>query len=255
MILSIVRCSYYKKNTQAQSVKETEVLGNGVEVIGPIIGPNISAMRNYGARKAKGQWILFVDHDCNYSIEKTLKILSVIKNSSNNFGAFSGVYKQATNSYFQKSYDRIQRLWVLKGLHKESRRPLRKANHLLGGCLVVKKSIWQEAQGFDESIGWGGEETEFVQRIQKLGYETGIAYSLRTKHRCDIGFFGFLKRAWVQNFNRGFYDIKIFQKEKTYKVKKIASIGVIGASALVLFVSVSMVGFWSGIAASMMTKS
>lgn len=257
MILSIVRCSYYKKNTSSQSIKNRKFINSDIEVIGPVIGANVSAMRNYGASLAQGEWILFVDHDCSYSTEKILKIVEQIRDTQSNIGAFSGVYRQETTTYLQKAYDRIQRLWVLKGLQNRPEKYVRKASHLLGGCLVVKKSIWQEVQGFDENIGWGGEETEFIQRVQKLGYETGVTYSLRVAHKCNIGFLGFLKRAWVQNFNRGFYDIKTLSKNKKPQTlqAKLFPVKIIGTAALALFGSVSLIGFLSGTVISAITRS
>ncbi|MCJ8276763.1 MAG: glycosyltransferase [Bdellovibrionales bacterium] len=229
------------------ALKECHKINDEVEVIGPVVGPNISAMRNFGASQANGEWVLFVDHDCHYNIDKVLKIIETLKDQKD-LAAFSGVYKQTTTSLIQKTYDRIQRLWVLKGADRKGGKHLRMAHNLLGGCLVVRKSVWEKLNGFNETIGWGGEETEFIQRIHSLGYKTAVSYSWRVQHDCKIGLFGFMKRAWMQNFNRGLYQIKSINDQKSYQYKEISVFNRELSRPLILtvFASVSLLAFWSG---------
>lgn len=249
MILSIVRSSQYIRGSKPQLLQESFTQGN-IEWVGPVVGPNIASMRNFGAEKASGEWILFVDEDCEINTDKVLKIIEQIENGHSSWGAFAGVYKQKTKSKIQQTYNRIQRLWVLKGL-QEKQGLRHKGNHLLGGCLVVKKEAWEKAHGFCEKIGWGGEEFDFILRLQRVGYETGVSYSFRVNHESKIGIFGFIKRAWKQNYNRGFYKIAPITHEKNniFSFK----LALTHSMFISLFWSVAQVGFILGLLNSRLT--
>ena len=241
MVLSIVRSSQYIKGSQPCLNKATSC-ANSIEEIGPVTGPSIASMRNFGAKQARGEWILFVDEDCEINEKKVLKLIEKMEKKNSSLGAFAGVYKQKTHSKIQKTYDRIQRLWVLKGL-QEKRSYQGNANHLLGGCLIVKRQAWEKACGFNEKIGWGGEEFDFILRLQKAGYQTAVTYSLRVPHSSQIGIFGFIKRAWRQNYNRGFYKIK---PEEKLKNKMPTSFLWKQPMFTSLFATVAIFGFFSG---------
>ena len=62
--------------------------------------------------------------------------------------------------------------------------------------------------GFNEDMGWGGEERDFVERLQKKGFGTAVSFSLSVLHTNNINFFGFLKRSWYQNFNGAYYGLR-----------------------------------------------
>ena len=205
MLLSIIECSDYKKcdNWQNQTLKPQE-LENDIEVVGPVKGPSVSVMRNRGASVAKGRWLFFKDQDCQIDVTK-LKSRVQQMESQKDSSVVGGIYKCQTSGHFARIYNCIQRRWVLGGLN-----PARKdeAQHLLGGALLVPAKIYQEVGPFNESIGWGAEETDWVQRALQLKVSSKVSYRLIVHHQNNLGFFGFLRRAWFQNFNNAYFGVE-----------------------------------------------
>ena len=207
MLLSIVECS--------DSLLESDFLkppkrnhNKEIEIIGPVLGPNVAAMRNRGARAAKGRWIFFKDKDCRIPIEKIIELIMKIETQFLPFSCIGGRYQLLGSGYWMRVYHRIQRQWVHQGLFDSSVRGLFPGSHLLGGALLVKKQAFDQIEGFCERIGWGGEERDFVKRLQEQGFKTAVSFSLCVVHENSMGFFGFLKRAWFQNFNGGYFRMK-----------------------------------------------
>ncbi len=202
--LSIVECSDYSKYRGMVEVGTVTRLAT-FEKIGPVLESNASKMRNRGAIEATGEWIFFKDHDCTVDVEILKKVL---KNHSD-YDVIGGIYKiNYEGSYFSKIYNKIQRKWLLKGIvNRQKNLPL--TRHLLGGAVAVKRSVFEESGGFSEIIGWGGEETDFIRRLSLSGKKIGISYRLKVYHsNKGLSFFGFLKRAWVQNFNLTYFRIQ-----------------------------------------------
>ena len=199
MLLSIVECSNYKNYSKKSPPPKRNQVGIDVEIIGPVYAENVAAMRNIGAEMAKGEWIFFKDSDCDIPVEEIKAILV----DAPKVDAIGGLYKTENSNYLGQAYHRIQKQWVMQGLDF-----IRRDRHLLGGALLVKKDAFKQIGGFNREIGWGGEETEFVSKMHELGFKTEVDYRLQVKHDKKMTWKGFLKRAWFQNFNHLYYNIK-----------------------------------------------
>lgn len=219
MLISIVECSDYRNApTKSQSISVKKI-SEDVETVGPVSGPNVSAMRNAGAKKCSAEWIFFKDEDCSVDVFRIREIIKELEKEKNSARIVSGVYRTSRSTLWAKAYDRIQRKWVQMGLGDRMAKGFRSSSHLLGGALLVHRRTFQKFEGFNEAIGWGGEETEWVQRLRTNGIETGVCYRLRVIHQNDLGFLGFIKRAWFQNFHssfHGFSSNKNYQKSLSY---------------------------------------
>ncbi len=200
MLLSIVECSDYRKYQGRGEWGEIQK-SQATELIGPVVHKNIASMRNLGASKSTGSWIFFKDQDCQVD---SIKLIELIEKYSD-YDVIGGVYSNfETTSYYSKVYHEIQRKWLLKGILKKGE-GLPQTKHVLGGALAIKKSVLKEMGGFSEKIGWGAEETELLDRLTQQKKKVGICYSLKVRHKHNMGLFGFIKRAWKQNFNLIYY--------------------------------------------------
>lgn len=211
MLLSIVECSDYRKYS-GKSEGGKKKISSTCEFIGPIVEKNAASMRNYGAQISKGGWLFFIDEDCTVDPKK-------IENTIHQYPEYDvigGVYfSDDEKNYFSKVYNEIQRKWLLKGIVGKVE-ILPYTRHLFGGAFAIKKSVFEELGGFSEEIGWGAEETELLNRLSLLNKKIGISYLLRVRHENTLDFFGFLKRAWKQNFNLTYY-IQTKGKEEPLK--------------------------------------
>jgi GT2 family glycosyltransferase len=200
VLLSIVECSDYRKyrgNGEWGDVQKSQA----IELIGPVIHKNIASMRNLGASKSTGSWIFFKDKDCQVDSKKLTELIE----KYSDYDVIGGVYSNFENkSYYSKVYHEIQRKWLLKGILNKGK-GLPQTRHVLGGALAIKKSVLEEMGGFSEKIGWGAEETELLARLIRSQKKVGICYSLKVRHKHNLGLLGFIKRAWKQNFNLIYY--------------------------------------------------
>ena len=146
--------------------------------------------------------------------QKVLKTIKDVGQNEKEVAAVSGVYKNFSPRVIHRAYAWVQRQWVLKGLGKPQKNFHRPSENLLGGSLLVRREKWAEIKGFNEEIGWGAEETDFIQRLRKKKYKTFVTFKIRTRHLQKMGFLGFLKRAWVQNYNKSRFKIKSFNTHK-----------------------------------------
>jgi GT2 family glycosyltransferase len=203
MLLSIVECDDYRLQSLGHKSKRViKKVSDDIEIIGPILGLNVAQMRNRGASLALGEWIFFKDKDCAIDPQKILMTLKKTSSLDSRIAAISGVYASSNLNLISNCYNLIQRKWVYYGLIKKLSKNIFEANHLLGGAYLVKRNVLLDLNGFNEKIGWGCEEADLTKRIQSHGYKTVVNYNLRIKHQNHLRIFGFIKRAWWQNFNK-----------------------------------------------------
>lgn len=246
MLLSIVESSDHRLWGEKRKAPIKIKTHSNVEWIGPVFGPNVATMRNKGVEVAKGTWIFFKDEDCEVDVSRLLEVIKQLESSQSPYSVVGGIYKSRQQGILAKHYSRIQRKWVLSGLSPQKQKFISPGNKLLGGALLVKKQVFAKVnKGFCEEIGWGAEELEFVNRARQAGFETGVSYRLVVRHKNNLNLKNFFKRAWVQNFNRGFYQVQQKESWVTRRVQYFRS-PISSWPSLVLFFGVGLVGVSSG---------
>ena len=117
----------------------------------PVI--NVSGLRNYGAKKAKGDIYAFIDGDCVADINWLHNAIQSIHLDSCVTGAHCNMPSEAT--------------WVEKtwGLRMSVGR--REVTHVGTANLIVSADIFNAVGGFDENLKTG-EDYEFCMRAKKI---------------------------------------------------------------------------------------
>jgi glycosyltransferase involved in cell wall biosynthesis len=143
--------------------------------------------RNLGARAARGQVLFFIDADVCVSVDTLERVQANFENDAQ-LAAVMGSYDDAPASQdFLSLYKNLMHCYV----HHSSRR---EACTFWSGCGAIRRSIFLEHSGFDESYDRPAiEDIELGYRLtrakQKLMLDPGIA----VKHLKRWSFFGLVK--------------------------------------------------------------
>lgn len=122
-------------------------------------GPERSAQRNFGAKKASGNLLLFLDADMELSrnvIEECVNSISLNKK----FGGVIIPEKSVARTFWEKvkAYER--------SFYNE------KGDEITDAARFFQKSVFNKVGGYDETIT-GPEDWDLPETIKKLGYKVG----------------------------------------------------------------------------------
>lgn len=118
-------------------------------ISGPQKGP--AANRNNGAKKSKGDWLVFIDDDCIPDQDILLSYLNEI-----NKGVYKGIEGYINADRLKQRFD--------------EQSPL----NLTGGCfwscnIAVEKGVFNKLGGFDEGFPYAAlEDTDFYERLKTV---------------------------------------------------------------------------------------
>ncbi|MFQ5688792.1 MAG: glycosyltransferase [Gemmatimonadota bacterium] len=132
-------------------------------------GNTVSAVRNYGACRARGAYLSFIDADCvvcpDYfqAADRIIReIRPAVTGSGYSLPETAGWIERTWNSLHARSEDG----WV---------------NYLPAGNLVVGADLFHSTGGFDEGLATG-EDAEFCQRVRREGHGIYECRRLRVQH-------------------------------------------------------------------------
>lgn len=129
---------------------------------------HVGAVRNHGAKFAKGEYLCFIDADCLVDEDWLDNCDRLIE--SNEQATFGGRIKLNSESTW------VERAWLL-GEKKEAVED----KDLLGSCTVVRKGIFEEVGGFNEEVT-SGEDTQLSKDIRRKGYVVKIKPDIDVVH-------------------------------------------------------------------------
>lgn len=160
----------------------------------------VNSARNLGAKKAEGQFLLFLDDDCALPRANFLSDLHSLYSRHPEFSALGGPYHSAGPAPWRvRGYNAMASAWASHGAdYFEEVSP---AQNLLGGNICLRREIFDDF-AFDERIISGGDETEFLRRLSAAGRALGFAPALAVTHLADSSWEGLLARAWRQGLAR-----------------------------------------------------
>jgi len=121
---------------------------------------SLSAARNMGIRRAKGEYAITLDADCILDVNVLSSIVNILKDNENSL-ITSEVYDLPEMDLNQinlpDSYD---------VLHKTAKKIRRGRGALIG----TTRKWWHKVRGFDERIKiWGGDENDLIKRAKNDG--------------------------------------------------------------------------------------
>lgn len=120
-------------------------------------GPERSAQRNFGAKIAKGEYLLFVDADMELSRDVLKECVEVCSKNANIGGVAIPEKSKAKNFWERvKAFER--------SFYNE------KGDSVTDAARFFKKEVFFKAGGYDETIT-GPEDWDLPETIKKLGYK------------------------------------------------------------------------------------
>lgn len=119
-------------------------------------GPERSAQRNFGAKKAKGAYLLFLDADMELSPEVLQECIKACKNPD--IGGVA-IPEQSKAVYFWERVKAFER-----SFYNERGDPITDA------ARFFKRTVFQKAGGYDETMT-GPEDWDLPETIIELGYK------------------------------------------------------------------------------------
>lgn len=143
---------------------------------------------NIAAKKAKGEILFFLNSDTEVVNLDLSYVEELMKNEK--IGAIGGMLENQEANVERargKSYDLVNVFVLLFGEHFTGQytklsHKTQKVDWVSGGCMFVKKSIFEKVNGFDEHIFMYLEDVELCYRIKKLGYDILYHPEIRVKH-------------------------------------------------------------------------
>lgn len=120
----------------------------------------VNCARNHGVGQASHDVIWFLDDDVVLPHEEASKQI-LVHFENQKLAAVGGGYLTPPEAEIDElGYNLLSSLW--RHTSGEDRNEA-----FLGGCFAIRKAVFFEVGGFDESIEYGGAETQFVQQLRK----------------------------------------------------------------------------------------
>lgn len=169
---------------------------------------------NYGAKFAKGNFLLFLNNDTiprpiwlepMIEIAETQKRVGFVGNVQWNlrrrcWDHYGIVFEKSGHPHHYGQYRR-------KDLYKEG---FGKWNAVTAACCLIRKNLFLEFKGFDESFKNGCEDIDLCLRLRRSGYEHYVSYESRIDH---------IKCATPGRRDRNKPNLQLFRQRWTESVK------------------------------------
>jgi len=158
----------------------------------------LNAARNTGMRNSNGEIIAFTDCDCIVPSNWIKKIVENFKDPQVGCvgGSAKGHYDDFISQYADNSI-----IPLMPFFKKRERLDMIKLflHHPAGCNMAFSRKAFEEVGCFDESIRYGFDDVEFVERVCKAGYKMVLDPDVLVRHKHRSTLKEFLK----QNFSYG----------------------------------------------------
>lgn len=134
---------------------------------------------NFGASYAKGEYILFLNNDTQVLDTGFIGMTEFLE-SRPHVGILGGRMEnenrtpQASAGKFYTFFNAILMIFSMQrlGLLYSSPTTIQKTDWVSGGCMMIRRSLFEKLEGFDAGIFMYFEDVEICYRAKKMGYLT-----------------------------------------------------------------------------------
>lgn len=145
---------------------------------------------NMGAKKALGEYVLFLNSDTEVKDQGFLKMVKFLSENPK-VGILGGRLlnpdgsRQPSSGKFYTLGNLIIMLLGLEkfGLLRESPRNVKRVDWVSGACLMIKKDLFKKLSGFDENFFMYIEDMELCFRAKKKDFETYFYPDVKVLHK------------------------------------------------------------------------
>lgn len=175
-----------------------------------IRGPQRSAQRNFGAKMAKGEYLLFLDADMELTPSVLEECLEAVKKK--NIGAVAIPEKSVATNYWEevKAFER--------SFYNES------GDQTTDAARFFPKKVFEQVGGYDELIT-GPEDWDLPESIKKQGYKIGRVKSKILHHERIPNLFSLVKKKYYYALKSHTYlkkqKIAIFSSKTIYFLRPV----------------------------------
>lgn len=175
----VVDNASYDNSVEAISKKFKNSTYKNVVLVPHTENGGFGAGNNVGVKKAKGEYIVFLNNDTIVQDDGLLKMLAYIE-LHKEIGILGGQLRNDDGS-LQPSvgtfYTLPNVLLLLLGMQRfgildKSPNHIEKVDWVKGGLLMMKKGVFEKLGGFDEKIFMYTEDMELCFRAKKNGYDS-----------------------------------------------------------------------------------
>lgn len=159
-----------------------------IEIIVVREGLERSAQRNLGAKKARGEYLLFLDADM--SVPKNLIACCVEKILQENFAALYIPEKITGNSYWCKVRNFERSFYD---------------GTVVDAVRFIKKGVFDKVSGFDENLT-AGEDWDLDKKVRKIGPVALLNNSFLYHHEENFNLFNYLRKK--SKYNKSLKDYR-----------------------------------------------
>lgn len=253
-----------------QASKQTEIIvvddcstQKGIKEIAKYFTPlffqlkkNIGAgrARNFGAKKAKGEWLIFIDSDVIVSdnffkrvVRKTNPRNSREKLLPNN-KCFQGVYGWQTP--ISSIYSQYKNLYYYYNFFFRIKKE--KYSYLSSHCFLLRKEVFEEVGGFNQQIKNVMEDADLGFRLFQKGYNIILDNKLLVTHLKRFSLFSLLFNDAKLSFAKAKHILRNIHKKDNERLIVVSGgrisemypvISSVLISALILFVLLVLIIF------------
>jgi len=145
---------------------------------------------NIGAKKSKGKYILFLNSDTETLDRGFLKMTEFL-DANSTIGILGGKLLNPDSSpqpSAGKFYTLFNLFLMLAGIEvflgiRKSPKTISKVDWVSGGCMMIKKSLFEKLSGFDENFFMYIEDMEMCFRADRLGSATYFYRDVKVVHK------------------------------------------------------------------------
>lgn len=156
----------------------------------------VNHKRNIGLVRALGDVTLFLDDDCEVT-DSQFFLAHLKAHETSEFLAVGGPYQNQPQGYWSRLYSETQMHWQASAIRKEGTPPF------VGGNLSLKTGPGDPWIRFNETLCFGGTETELIARLVEREFPVAFDPNLVVIHHVRVGLIEFLKKAFLQGRSLG----------------------------------------------------